>query len=112
MPLEALAQRGPTDAPLMREIARVPNVLPKTADIAAERDQCVRMLVSSSALVKLSLVDASGATRGEPTTVTTAPVAKVPAGGPACVKKGEALRLVVEGAPPGATVRAVVFASP
>lgn len=110
--IDALAARGPIDAPLMRELLRVPNVLSKSPEIRAERDQCIRVLASANAAVKLWLVDGAGAPRGDAAAVTAAPVARVPASGPACAKKGESLRLVVEGGAATTLVRAVVFALP
>ena len=105
MSLEALAARGPTDAPLMRELLRVERAAPRSPDVKAERDQCVRALFSSASPVRIWFVDQSGATRGD---ATSAASGSVPPRGPVCVKKGDVLHLVVE----GEGVRAVIFAAP
>jgi hypothetical protein len=104
--LDALAARGPTDAPLMRERLRVERAGGSTALPRAERDLCVRAIFSASRDVRAWFADESGVMRGD---VTTAATGTVPPRGPACAKKGEVLRLVIEDAPP---VRAVIFAAP
>jgi len=107
--LDALAARGAIDAPLMREALRLPLAAQGAAQVSAERDTCVRAVFAASAPVKVSLVDASGTVRG---TTTNGTAGLVPPNGPACIRRGEALRLVFEGPPPDATVRAVVFVAP
>lgn len=113
--LEALAARGPTDAPLMREALRVEHAAPRSPDVRADRDVCVRASFAASKPVRAWFADDSGAARGE---ATTAASGTVPPRGPVCAKKGEALHLVVEGlaqddgGSPAPTARAVIFASP
>ena len=104
----ALAARGATDAPLMRELLRVEQAAPRSADVRGERDLCVRVVFAASAPVKAWFADQTGAARGE---VATATSGTVPPRGPACLKKGESLHLVVEAEGP-VRARAVLFAAP
>jgi hypothetical protein len=116
--LDALAARGPTDAPLMREVLRVEHAAPRSADVRADRDLCVRASFAASVPVRAWFADESGTLRGE---ITSASSGTVPPRGPVCAKKGEALHLVVEtaasehsteprsSAPPA---RAIIFAAP
>jgi len=106
--LAALAARGPTDAPLMREALRVEQAAPRSPDVRADRDLCVRAIFAASAPARAWFADQSGTARGE---VTSAASGTVPPRGPACAKKGESLHLVVEGDGP-LTARAVLFAAP
>lgn len=111
---DALAARGATDAPLMREAQRA-SALP-SPELRAERDLCVRAVIASSAPLRAWLADATGARRGDAADVGAssaggAASALVPPGGPACVKRGEALRLVTDTAPPP-LIRAILFAAP
>lgn len=113
--LDALAARGPTDAPLMREALRVDHAGPRSPDVRADHDACLRATFAASRPVRAWFADASGAARGE---TTTSASGTVPPRGPVCTKKGEPLHLVVEdaapdaGASPAPTARAVIFASP
>lgn len=109
--LDALAARGPSEAPLMREALRAGAVAPRSPEVRAEKDVCLRAVFASSAAVRASFADESGAMRGEPSTGASG---TVPPRGPVCVRKGEALHLVLESversaAPHG---RAVIFAAP
>ncbi|HSO34659.1 MAG TPA: hypothetical protein VLT33_19125 [Labilithrix sp.] len=106
--LAALAARGPTDAPLMREALRVEQAAPRSPDVRAERDLCLRAIFAASAPARAWFVDQAGAVRGE---ITSAAAGTVPPRGPACAQKGESLHLVVEGGAP-LTARAVIFAAP
>jgi hypothetical protein len=106
--LDALAARGATDAPLMREALRVEHASPRSPDVRADRDLCVRALFAASRPVRAWFADEAGAARGE---VAIGVSGSVPPRGPACVKKGESLHLVVEGEGPVAA-RAVLFAAP
>jgi len=106
--LDALAARGATDAPLMRELLRVERAAPRSPDVLAPRDLCVRALFAASGPVRAWFADAGGATRGE---VTTATSGAVPPRGPACARKGESLHLVIESDAP-VLARAVLFAAP
>ena len=114
--LDALAARGPTDAPLMREALRVEHAAPRSPDVRADRDVCVRAAFAASVQVRAWFADESGAPRGETTSATSG---MVPPRGPVCAKKGEALHLVVESAASdearssaAASARAVIFAAP
>lgn len=106
--LDALAARGPSDAPLMREALRVPAAAPRSSDLRADKDTCLRAVFAASSPVRARFADESGAPRGD---TTNASSGTVPPRGPVCAKKGEALHLVIESdAPVGA--RAVIFAAP
>ena len=59
--LDALAARGPTDAPLMREALRVAAASPRSTDVRADRDQCLRAVFASNVPVRASFADDSGA---------------------------------------------------
>ena len=110
--LDALAARGPADAPLMREALRVDAAAPRSAEVRAEKDLCLRAVFASLAAVRASFADESGALRGEATSGVSG---TVPPRGPVCVKKGEALHLLVESTDGGSSApsaRAVIFAAP
>jgi hypothetical protein len=95
--LEELAARGASEAPLMRERLRIEHAAPRSEELRAERDLCVRALYAASRPVRVWFADEGGQRRGE---VASGTGGAVPPRGPACVRKGEALRLVVEGALP------------
>jgi hypothetical protein len=109
--LDALAARGPAEAPLMREALRTATASPRSADVRAEKDLCLRAVFVSSVPVRASFADESGGTRGETAVGVSG---TVPPRGPACAKKGEALHLVLEPTELGSapTARAVIFAAP
>lgn len=109
--LDAIASHGATDAPLMREVLRADRAAPRSPEVKADRDLCVRALFAATATVRIAFVDATGSARGE---ATTAASGSVPPRGPVCIKKGEAIHLVVEGVAGrgDAATRAVVFAAP
>jgi hypothetical protein len=107
--LDAIASRGSVDAPLMREVARWEKAAPRSPEVRADRDACIRVAYATSATVRAWLEDGSGVRRGD---VASGADGMVPPQGPACVRRGDALRLVVDGAPDGAVVRAVVFGAP
>jgi hypothetical protein len=110
--LDALAARGATDAPLMREALRVEHATPRSPEVRAERDLCVRATFAASGPVRAWFADQAGAARGD---VATGVSGVVPPRGPACVKKGESVHLVIEGEAPASSAlaaRAVVFAAP
>jgi hypothetical protein len=109
--LDELAARGATDAPLMREIARVQDTSNALVVRDPARDACFRAAFSASAPVRASLVDQTGAPRGEISLAATTGL--VPPRGPACARKGESLRLVIESDQAGKLLsRAVVWQSP
>ena len=92
----------------MRELLRVEHAAPRSPELRAERDLCVRAVFAASAPVKAWFSDQAGAVRGE---ISSAAAGTVPPRGPACLKKGESVHLVVEGEGP-VTARAVVFSAP
>ena len=107
--LDAIAARGASEAPEMRIVLRVADAT-KPIDLpAADRDVCYRAIVASSRPVRARLEDATKAARGDAAPNATSLL--VPPRGPACAKKGEVLRLVVD-AETGTVARAVVFQSP
>ena len=103
----------------MREALRVEQAAPRSPDVRADRDACLRATFAASRPVRAWFADASGAARGE---TTTAASGTVPPRGPVCTKKGEPIHLVIEDVAPDvarpdvagspATARAVIFASP
>lgn len=105
--LDAIAARGAVDAPQMKEIARWERAAPRSPELKADRDLCVRIAFAASGPVRLRLETAAGDRRGEPTGGADG---LLPPQGPVCVTRGEVLRLVVEG--DAAIVRAVVFGAP
>lgn len=105
--LDALAARGPTDAPLMREALRVEQASPRSPDVRADRDLCLRAVFAATKPVRAWFADASGAPRGE---IASGATGTVPPRGPVCAKKGEALHLVIDTTEGSA--RAVIFAAP
>jgi hypothetical protein len=134
--LDELAALGPREAPLMREVGRRelgagapggpaaaahadagPDAGAAAAgsvlELRADADLCVRAFVASSAPVRAWLADDEGGRRGDGAGPAMAGASlSVPPGGPACVKRGERVRLVVDGAGAGAIVRALLFAAP
>ncbi len=108
--LEALAARGATAAPLMRELLRVERAAPRSPLLRADRDLCLRAVFAASRPVRAWFADEAGVARGE---ITTGASGAIPPRGPACAKKGESLQLVVEGESAGdVAARAVLFAAP
>jgi hypothetical protein len=106
--LDALAARGPTEAPLMRELLRVERASPRSPDLRADKDLCLRALFAAERPVRAWFSDSTGASRGE---IASGTSGSVPPRGPVCAAKGEALHLVVESSN-GAAARAVIFAAP
>jgi len=107
--LDALAARGATDAPLMREVLRTADATTGAILAAGASDACFRAVIASSAPVQARFEDSAGAIRGAP--LSGAP-GMVPPRGPACARRGETLRLVVELADHAARARAIVWQSP
>jgi hypothetical protein len=111
--LDNLAGRGATDAPQMREVLRVADASAKTAVKAIVSDACVRAIVASSAPMRAWFEDDAHAPRGDiAVSASASSTSLVPPRGPACVRKGETLHLVVEASIPHATSRAVVWQAP
>jgi hypothetical protein len=92
----------------MRELLRVERVGPRSVDLRAERDQCVRALFAAPRPVRLWFADDANIARSE---IASGTRGAVPPRGPMCAKKGESLHLEVEG-DEGAEARAVIFAAP
>ena len=95
---DALARRGSTELPAMREAARVE----RTTELTPAVDTCYRALVASDGDVKAFFADATGL-RGDP-----GAAGLVPPRGPVCARQGETLRFVLEGAP----ARAILWQAP
>jgi hypothetical protein len=104
--LDSLAQRGANEVALMREAQRVADAS-KPFEIKADKDTCVRAIFAADHPVKAWLEDDSKSPRGDVTSLSTSSL--VPPKGPACARKGETLKLVIEGA---TTARAVIWQSP
>jgi hypothetical protein len=97
----------------MRELGRVEGAATSAGstigrDLHVERDLCVRVLFDATRPVRAWLADDAGTKRGDAASGTSG---AAPPRGPACAKKGEVIRFVVEGEP-GTMVRAVIFAAP
>jgi hypothetical protein len=108
--LDALAARGASDAPLMREVLRVEAAATtRSSELKATTDACYRAVVAASVPVRAWFEDDAHATRGE---IASSTSVLVPPRGPACARKGETLRLVVDPTTPKAIARAVVWQSP
>jgi hypothetical protein len=111
--LEALAARGPSVAPGMREAARGEIV---TASGAAERslvradlaDACVRVTLVAQPAVHAWLTDTRGDRLTDVNDATSALLAPL---GPVCIRKGDAVTLHVEAQAPHAA-RFVAWTSP
>lgn len=112
--LDAIATTGEAELPEMREVLRTPDAMQPTV-VPVLTDGCFRASFAASAPVRAGFVDDSGAPRGAE---STGMASLVPPRGPACARKGEALRLVIErladaGAPDTPiAARAVVWRSP
>lgn len=98
----------------MRELLRVDRAAPRSPDVRADKDLCVRALFAASKPVRAWFADSSGLPRGE---ITSDASGAVPPRGPVCMTKGEALHLVIESRDPQAraavpAARALIFAAP
>lgn len=102
-PLDALAAQGSADMGSMREALRVSDAT-RPASVTADADACFRAVFAASGPARAWFEDTAGAPRGAEAKGTNG---LVPPGGPACARKGEALRLVVSG--PDVTARAVIW---
>jgi hypothetical protein len=106
---EDLAARAPSLAPGMREVTRkAGGNEPVDLARADARDACVRVAFQSSAAITAKLVDETGsvlAATAEPSTDGA-----LGENGPVCIRKGDAVRGVIEGA--GAHVRWMVWQAP
>jgi hypothetical protein len=104
--VDSLAVRGAVEIASMRESQRVADAT-KPFELKADKDICIRALFAADHPVKAWLEDDSKSPRGD--VVEASKSSLVPAKGPACARKGETLKLVIEGA---ATARAVIWQSP
>jgi len=106
---EALAARGPTVAPGMREVARKEGgAEPVDLARADGRDTCIRVAFLATAPVSARLVDGTGnvlAAGGDPSTDGVLALK-----GPVCIRKGNVVKGVAEGN--GARVRWVAWEAP
>lgn len=107
--LDALALRGASEMPLMREVLRSADATnPSVLELRSE-DTCLRAVVAASAPVRARFEDDGHAVRGAELAGTNG---LVPPKGPACARKGETLRLVVESEGAAITARAVIWQAP
>ena len=109
--IDALAARGSSEMPLMREVARSSEATKPTLLEVRAADACFRAAVAASVSVRAWFEDDRHAIRGAE---LSGAAGLVPPRGPACARKGENLRLIVE-APDGGTAitaRAVVWQAP
>jgi hypothetical protein len=105
----ALAARGAAVAPGMREVARLQSAGDKIEIAHAEgRDACVRVAFEASTPVVAKLVDGEGNVLASSNVPATYGV--LGERGPVCVRKGDNVSAVAEGA--DANVRWVAWASP
>jgi len=96
----------------MRELLRVERAAPRSPDVRADRDLCLRAVFAATRPVRAWFADASGTTRGD---IASGASGTVPPRGPACVTRGEVLHLVIEngeGPRTDTSARAVIFAAP
>jgi hypothetical protein len=107
--LDVLASRGPCELPLMREVLRSSNATTPSVLAAGSGDACFRAVIAASAPVRAWFEDEARAVRGVELTGSSG---LVPPRGPACARRGESLRLVVEPASAAVTARAVVWRAP
>ncbi len=109
--LETLAERGPSDAPLMREVQRVADASrPIELRAPTDRDVCVRAIYAASRPVRAWIEDDGKTPRGD--VAPAAATGLVPPKGPACARRGERLRLVIDGGSDPIVARAVVWQAP
>ncbi|MBX3207099.1 MAG: hypothetical protein KF764_18780 [Labilithrix sp.] len=106
--LEALATRGPSEMPRMREVVRSADATSPTTVASGSSDACFRAAIGASAPVRAWFEDEARVARGGE---LSAAAGLVPPRGPVCVRRGETLRLVVD-ARPETIARAIVWQSP
>ena len=95
--------------PLMREVLRVADATTPSVLAAGANDVCFRASVAASTPVRAWFEDEGRVTRGGQLSASTG---LVPPRGPACARKGETLRLVVDAAGAATIARAVVWQAP
>jgi hypothetical protein len=107
---DALAARGASLAPGMREVARKEGGADAVELVKADaRDACVRVAFEASAPVAAKLVDHAGNVLAA--SDVPAPDGVLGARGPVCVRKGDVVRGIAEGSG-GARVRWVAWEAP
>jgi hypothetical protein len=107
---EALEARGPND-PAMLIHARATDATRPTVVAAGATDACFRAVVAASSPIHAAWFEDEGhVLRGARTMESVEQIALVPPRGPACARKGESLRLVIEPATAG-VARAIVWRS-
>ncbi len=95
----------------MREVQRVEDASrPIEIRAPADRDVCVRAIVAASRPVRAWLEDDTKAPRGDVAPAATTGL--VPPKGPACARRGEVLRLVLDRGAEPIVARAVVWQAP
>jgi hypothetical protein len=77
--------------------------------MVVDRDACFRAAVAADRPVRARVEDATKTARGDASPAATSLL--VPPRGPACAKKGESLRIVID-AEAGTIARAVVWQAP
>jgi hypothetical protein len=105
-----LAARAASLAPGMREVARKVGGASEPVDLARAdaRDTCVRVTFQSSTAIVAKLVDETGTVLA--TTAQPATDGALGEKGPVCIRKGDTVRGVIDGA--GAHVRWMAWQSP
>lgn len=94
----------------MREVLRSDDATkPSLLEVRAA-DACLRAIVAAGAPVRAWFEDEKHVARGAELTAATSGL--VPPRGPACARKGETLRLVVDAQGAAVTARAVVWQAP
>ena len=107
--LEVLSARGPTEAPGMHVAALVPDAL-HAPEIRADKDVCLRALYAANRPVRAWLEDETKTVRGDVAPAATSGL--VPPRGPACARKGEAMKLVFDSGSDPLAARAVIWMAP
>jgi hypothetical protein len=113
--LEVLAGEGGIAIARMHEVARSADAAARPITIEPTRDVCLRAIVAARIEGVARFEDDGHVARGETTKLPKAKSGLVPPAGPACAKKGERLRLVVEQGPgetEAVVAHAVVWQSP
>lgn len=94
----------------MREVLRTEDAMKPSVLEVRVADACFRAVVATSAPVRAWFEDERHTPRGAELSATTNGL--VPPRGPACARKGETLRLVVDARGAAVTARAIVWQAP
>lgn len=106
---EPIEARGPSIAPGMRQVARRESAGEKIELLRADQqDTCIRVAFAAAMPVVAKLVDGAG--NAVATTAAAAAEGLLGEKGPICIRKGEAVSVMVAG--PGAAIRWVAWAAP